>query len=251
MRTSLELEQKLKILCEKGVILPRTENNQYLKISYKGNGTDLSHKWNVKIYTSGSVVCNDPKILSDILNDTLVAPDTGLAVLQIDDAGIGFPLCGCIITIYDGTKTEWDSIGVKNFQGQSFEKKAYLNAYASKGWDIIQNRFHATPQTHRIEICSGYINKNLKELLRKKDFDVRITEIMGFLQDEGEKIFKEYIRQELHADLAYDPKELMGKEKGGVLVSREYNKVLEWGRKNAPHLLKTGWKSIQELSSAV
>jgi hypothetical protein len=102
MQTTPILEEKLQEAESKGLLVPRKENNQYLKCSYKGSDTSISDKWNVKIYTSGSVVCNDPKILNDLINDSFKEPDTNLQIIQFDDSGWGFPLCGIMIGMTDG-----------------------------------------------------------------------------------------------------------------------------------------------------
>lgn len=56
MRSSPEIEAALKKAASSGLLKLRTENNQYLKISYQGTGSPISPKWNVKIYTSDSLV---------------------------------------------------------------------------------------------------------------------------------------------------------------------------------------------------
>ena len=58
-QSNVALEVALKNMAHDGLIEPRTENNQYLAISYKGSGTLITPKWNIKIYTTGSGVCTD------------------------------------------------------------------------------------------------------------------------------------------------------------------------------------------------
>lgn len=240
MITSVELEDKLKALFNKEVLVPRTENNVYLKVSYKGSGTVISSKWNVKIYTSGSIVCNDEKVLLDILGDKIKPPDIHLTLLQIDDAGVGFVLGGVMVGVTDGSRVVTDVVDVSFFKPGPFEKKLYLKEYAKKGLKIVQDDFKAIPKTHRIEICTGFINQYLRDTLRDQGFDVRVVEIKGMLQDNLENLFREYIKKETGADLAYDPKEISKSELG-----KNYYKVLEWGRKHTPHLLKSGWGALR------
>jgi len=97
MRSNPQMEQKLSECSRTGLIVPRTENNPYLKVSYRGAGDLVSDKWNVKIYTSRSVVCNDPPLLSDLINGRVRAPDTSKKLIQIDDSGWGFPLLGTMV----------------------------------------------------------------------------------------------------------------------------------------------------------
>ena len=243
MKTSPLIEEQLKKYAEKGILVPRTEKNQYLKVSYKGAGGLVPDKWNVKIYTSGSVVCVDMKILQDIAAGTLRAPDESKAVLQIDDAGWGFCLLGVMVGVCDGKRVKTDVVDVSFFQDPAYENKEYLREYARKGWNLVTQEFGATPETHRIEICSGYVNRSLKALLRDRGYEVNVVEVKGLLQDDLERLFREYVERVLGEDLGYDPKELM--EQGGKSkVAWAYKKVLNWGYQHAPHLLKTGWKSL-------
>lgn len=241
MDTSILLEQRLKELCAAGLLVIRTENNRYLKISYKGTGKPISEKWNVKIYTSGAVVCPDPSVLNDVVSGNIRTPDASKITLQCDDSGWGFPLLGIMVGVTDGEVVETDTVDVSFFQGETYAKKLYLAGYAEKGLAIITERFHASPKTHRIEICSGYVNTGLRDTLRRLGYDVRIADIKGLLQNRLENLFKEYVKNILKCDLAYDPKEM---RKQGGNVGQAYYRVLEWGKKNAPHLLKTGWGSI-------
>ena len=102
MRSNENLEGKLQEYLQKGLLASRTENNKTLKCSYKGTGTLISDKWTVKIYNTGSVVCNDFDTLTKIEKGTLASPDKRLKLLQIDDAGIGFPLLGAMVGVTDG-----------------------------------------------------------------------------------------------------------------------------------------------------
>jgi hypothetical protein len=239
MKSSPAMEQALSKCADSGLILPRTESNIYLKVSYKGTGNPISEKWNVKIYTSGSVVTTDIKTLDDIVNGTLAPPDSTLKIIQIDDAGFGFPLCGIMIGVYDGSKIWTDTVDVKLFQGLAYERKTYLMDYTRRGLEIV-NKLSICPKTHRIEICSGFINTKLKDALRALEFDVSITDIKGPLQDQLEDLYKEYVAKVTGKNLAYDIKMIKNSE-----IPIYYYRALEWGKKNAPHLLKSGWKSMQ------
>lgn len=120
MKTSLELEKKLAELALKGLIASRSENNTYLKVSYRGTDGLVSPKWNIKIYSSGKVVCTDNVLLNDMLAGRLKLPDSGLKLIQIDDAGIGFPLCGCMVGVCCDGRVVTDTISVSCFQGGFF-----------------------------------------------------------------------------------------------------------------------------------
>jgi hypothetical protein len=241
MKSSPELESKLAEIAAKGLIEVRYEANPYLKVSYKGAGGLVTPKWNIKIYTSGSVVCNEGNILQGLLQGTLKAPDQSLQVMQIDDAGVGFPLMGVMVGVSDGKKIITGVIDVSYFKPETFDTKDYLKAYSIRGKQILFNDFKIKKETHRIEICTGYINRTLKNDLMGMGFDVRATEIKGMLQDSLERLFKEYVHKETGVDLAYDPKELGDPRE----IGSRYYSVLNWGKTHAPHLLKSGWKSMK------
>lgn len=244
MKSNPKLESMLQEYVARGLIVPRTENNATLKCTYKGAGTLITEKWNVKIYNSGSIVCTDFQILNAIEKDELKAPDASLKVIQIDDAGWGFPLLGVMVGVTDGEQVWTDMVPVKFFQEPLFGKKAYLNDYAERGISILEE-IGANPKKHRIEICTGYVNKNLKNALREMGFDVRVNEIKGLLQDQLEERFRYNVHGILGVDLAYDPKQI-----GKAMLGKRYYEVLHWGQANAPQWLKSGWKSIQEENHA-
>lgn len=240
MYSTIEIEQKLQEACSKNLISIKTENNPFLKCSYKGNEPFISEKWNIKIYSSNKIVSNDIEVLNEILQDKIQLPDLSLKLLQIDDSGWGFPICGVMVGISDGTKILSDMVSVSFFQGEIFERKEYLDEYANKGLSLL-NEFSPSPKTHRIEICTGYINTVLKNRIRKLGYDVRVTEVKGFLQDELEKSFKNEVLKLTGLDLTYDPKNMEKKK-----ISKAYKNVLAYGMTQVPYLLKTGWKSIKK-----
>jgi hypothetical protein len=238
MKSSPEMEKALQDFALTGRIVSRTEKNPYLKVSYRGDGKDISEKWNVKIYKTGSVVTTDEKTLLDITRGTFKLPDSNLKVIQIDDAGIGFPLCGIMVGVTDGTTIWTDTVSVKFFQGEAYEEKRYVKDYTQRGVQIL-SRIGVSPKTHRIEICSGYINQALKKRLRELEYEVIITDIKGLLQDKLEALYREYVYEETGKHLAYDPKELTPRQ-----ISLNYYSAVNWAKKFAPELLKTGWKSL-------
>jgi len=243
-QTNDALEAALRNMVRAGLIVVRTENNKYLKLSYKGAGTLITPKWNIKIYTTGNGICSDVSVIKDFVGGRLKPPDSSLKLISIDDAGWGSSIGSVMVGAADGKRVVTDVLDISYFKPGPFERQEYLEAYANQGWALIQREFQADPKTHRIEICTGFINIKLRDLLRVKGFDVRQVEIKGLLQDELENCFREYIKEITGgADLAYDPKELNSKD-----ISIYYNKALKFGREKAPHLLKSGWKAIQNES---
>ena len=227
----------------KGVVEARFENNEHLICSYCGRGP-VSEKWNVKIYKFNqkkrghSLVTNDIDVIGKIVSGDLDFKAPDLAVLSIDDSGWGFPMCGVMLGVTDGVRIETSVVPVEFFQGERYEAKDYLVEYSRLGFDTIK-KFGASNATHRIEICTGYVNRTLRDDLRRSGYHVSVTEIKGILQDGLEKRFREYVKAEISRDLYYDPKEI-----GAKAVPRRYAEALEFGRKFFPHKLKSGWSSI-------
>lgn len=242
MRSSPQIEKALHNFSLTGKIIVRHENNPHLKVSYKGTNTEISDKWNVKIYKTGSIVTTDEGTLTEIIKGTYTSHSTLLKVIQIDDAGFGSPICGVMVGVYDGTKIQTDTVDVKLFQGDAYDKRLYLKDYTKKGLAII-NRLGISPKTHRVEICSGFINQPLKDNLRGLGYRVTITDITGPLQDDLENLYKAHVKDLTGKDMGYDPKELSAHE-----IAREYHKTVLWARTNAPQLLKTGWKALRKCS---
>jgi hypothetical protein len=241
MRSNAKMEKKLAELASWGILQPRTEKNRYLKVSYKGTGGSVTDKWNVKIYTSGAVVCTDEYLLKDLLADKLTAPTASKVCIECDDAGWGFPLSGVMCGITDGKRVVTTMVGVEFFQDPLFKEKAYLKEYGRVGFEAMVQEFGVDPHTHRIELCTGVINNGLRETLREKGYEVRSVEIKGLLQDRLEDLFREHIHNLTGRDMAYDPK-VIAKEQ----IAKRYWDAVKWGRNYCPDLLKSGWRSLKK-----
>lgn len=234
---------------KRGYIQKRFENNPYLVASYSGvEEKGITPKWNIKIYTYNkkknghSIVCVDNLVLNRLLEkeyDSFIPPN--LPVLLIDDAGWGFPLCGVMVGVSDECKVKSAMVPVEYFRDNTenyFQSKKYLYKYSDLAIELIK-QFEASSTTHRIEICTGYVNQPLREKLRECGFDVRVVEIKGLLQDELETIYKNHVFDTIGADIYYDPKEINKSE-----IPKMYRKCLNYGLKNCPDLIKTGWESL-------
>ena len=240
---------KLNQASESGFVTSKSENNPYLLASFVGvEGKGITPKWNVKIYAYNkkkkghSLVCVDKHVLGVLLEgdyDSFVPPD--LQVLRIDDAGWGFPLCGVMVGVSDEQKVETAIVPVEYFRDDTenhFHTKRYLKKYSDLAIQILEH-FGASPDTHRIEICTGYVNQPLREKLRKLGYDVRVVEIKGMLQNELEGLYKAHILEEIGSDIYYDPKDMKKSE-----IPSRYRECLEYGKRHCPHQIKTGWNAI-------
>ena len=240
---------KLKQALEKGFVTRRSENNRYLLASFRGvEEKGITPKWNVKIYTYNSkknghsLVCVDKHVLDRLLEEdynSFIPPN--LRILRIDDAGWGFPLCGVMVGVSDEREVRTATVPVEYFRDDTknrFCTKRYLKKYADLAIQLL-DQFGATPDTHRIEICTGYVNQPLREKLRKLGYDVRVVEIKGMLQHELEGLYKAHIFEEVGADIYYDPKAMKKSE-----IPRRYRESLTYGKEHCPHNIKTGWNAI-------
>ena len=244
------ISEKLSQASEEGFIASKSENNPYLLAAYVGvEGRGITPKWNLKIYTFNkkkkghSLVCVDIHILSKLLEedyDSFIPPD--LQVLRIDDAGWGFPLCGMAVGVSDEQEAQTAIVPVEFFRDDidnNFQEKRYLEKYMELALHLL-DQFGANPSTHRIEICTGYVNQPLRAELRSLGYDVRVEEIKGMLQDKLEKAYREYVIEEVGSDIYYDPKEMNKSE-----ISRMYDESLKFGKEHCPHKVKTGWNAIR------
>ena len=243
--------EQLSQASEEGFVASRSENNQYLLAAYAGvEGKGITPKWNVKIYTYNkkkkghSLVCVDHNILAKILEgdyESFIPPD--LQVLRIDDAGWGFPLCGMAVGVSDEQEVQTAIVPVGYFRDDidnNFQAKRYLEKYMELAIKLL-DQFGANPDTHRIEICTGYVNQPLREELRSVGYDVRVEEIKGMLQNKLEEVFRAYVIEEVGSDVYYDPKDVNKSE-----IRRMYDESLKYGKEHCPHQIKTGWNAISE-----
>ena len=232
--------------CEAGYILERSENNPSLLSSFRGvEEKGITPKWNIKIYaykkkTKGhSISCVDMHVLGRLLDsdyESFIPPD--LQVLRIDDAGWGFPLCGVMVGVSDEDVVRTAVVPVGYFRDDTdmgFSTRQYLIKYEELAVETLSG-FHASPGTHRIEICSGHINQPLRETLRRLGYDVRVVEIKGMLQDTLEEIYREYVEQEVGSNIYFDPKEM-----APSMIPRRYRSALAYGRRHCPEKIKSGW----------
>lgn len=234
-------QNSLEVASTLGLIQPvQDEDSSFVLCTYRGTGFPVSAKWNVKVYRNRkgrvTAVTTDTHVFVELLasNWSALQP-SNKSVLQIDDAGIGFPLGGVMIGVTDGTRVETAVVPPTFFQSTSPKDQQYLEEYARMGTDLLA-RFDADPGVHRIEICNGFINSRLTTVLRTCGFEVHKVEIKGILQDTLENRFRDYIRELVGFDLYYDPKEV---DKGAVAPL--FDRALSHGLDHR-HLAKTSWK---------
>jgi len=241
--------EKLRQASAEGFVASKSENNPYLLAAYVGvEGRGITPKWNVKIYTYNkkkkghSLVCVDEHILAKLLEgdyESFTPPD--LQVLRIDDAGWGYPLCGMAVGVSDEQEVQTAIVPVEYFRDNvdnHFQTKRYLKEYKDLAIQLL-GQFGANPGTHRIEICTGFVNLPLRDELRSLGYDVRVEEIKGMLQDKLEEVYREYVIEEVGSDLYYDPKKMNKSE-----IPRMYDESIKYGKEHCPDKIKSGWNAI-------
>jgi hypothetical protein len=242
-----ELRARLVAAMEAGKIVEMTNTQAWH--AYRGTGTEIPRTWNVLVYHPSrkrdgkkvSVVCTDFNVLRVIWSqDYEKLKPSEREPVYIDDAGWGFPLMGVMIGANRGQAVRTRMVDVKHFQGANMDRKSYLSEYSRLGFELLRT-LKATPDTCRVEICTGFINTQLRDQLRFAGWEVSVAEITGRLQDSLETIFKQQVIDQLGEDVYYDPKELSGPP----AIAAAYRRALDYGREFYPQLLKTGWKSLQ------
>jgi len=241
--------QQLERASHRGLLAEKPEHNPYLLAAYAGvEGKGITPKWNVKVYTYNkkrkghSVTCVDPIILRQLVDgdyDSLIPPK--LPALWIDDAGWGFPLCGVMVGVSDGEDVRTAIVPVEFFRTSAekgFQSKQYLGKYMESALELL-GTFRASPDSHRIEICTGYVNQSLRDELRNIGYDTRVEEIRGLLQETLEDLYRQYVIAEVGSDVYYDPKST---HKSRIPV--RYRESLDYGRRHCPDKIKTGWKAV-------
>jgi hypothetical protein len=226
-------------------LVRRLEPAAYMLFRFAGTGDPVPTSWNVAVYAASrkdpgwhSVVCVDPAVLEVILDGDLEAlrPSDRPAVV-IDDAGWGFPLLGAMVGVETGGRVEVDAVPAAFFRNPA-PRDAYLVEYARRGLGLLA-RVGAAKATHRIEICTGWINTELLRRLRDDGWEAKVVVVAGLLQDTLEEIFRRYALTELGEDLYYDPKVLTPGQ-----IAAAYRKAVDFGRRKRPDLLKTHWKAL-------
>lgn len=111
---------------------------------------------------------------------------------QVDDSGIGSPIGGTAIGVYDtGTGTfQHKLVGVEYFQD------GYKNEYLARVAEIVRELFAEmgiTSDEYRIEICSGHIFDQVRPWLDKAGYEWSSVKIIDPLQSLIENAFSDYL----------------------------------------------------------
>ena len=223
----------------------KKENNKYILLHVYGDGVRASAKFNAKIYKGKKglkLVTNDFHTLMNLMENKIVSEKDYKRIIYLDDSNWGCAIGGVLVGAYDTLTKEIKTkvIDVIFFQEPLFSQKAYLDEYAKKGIQLVDD-FDANPKDALIKICTGYLNTKLKNELRKIGFNVEVSQIGEPLQTEIENKAREYVKS-FGYDKYYDPKQLTLAQ-----INDEFNKTISWLKeKDLMHLAKSGWKYFKK-----
>ncbi len=244
-----ELLEIIKALKSSPYLEEVAERNPYLALHVRGKGGRVSRKWNAKIYRGEegklkTLVTNDFHTLRRILSKSIELNVGRERTVYIDDAGIGFPIGGAVIGVYEEptSKFLYDVIPVDFFKGEKWRKRLYREE-ASRIILSLLEKLGAKPEKVKIKICTGEIFLKAKETLRERSYLVEVDEIGDPLQTLIEEKFREYIIKEynLPENLYFDPK-ISDPRKG-------FRMVINWiktDKENRLKIAKTGWNYFKK-----
>lgn len=114
--------------------------------------------------------------------------------IQIDDQGWGTPVggVGIIVVRKETCEVHYDIVPIEHFGLDAFKKKTYLMGAR----DIVEHGFIKlkVPKDEEIEICSGCIHDKTQEWLKNEGYNFTVMKIDGLAQQDGERLFIEYLR---------------------------------------------------------
>ena len=106
-----------------------------------------------------------------------------MITLQIDDAGWGSPIGSVAVGVSisnDAKGTEFGIVPMEFFRYPNFGTKSYLHVYADVASQLV-GKLGVKKEECDVEICRGYINKELVGRMEKVGWNVVTTKIEGFL----------------------------------------------------------------------
>jgi len=220
----------------------RRETNPYIVLSVHGDDIRVSSRWTAQVYRNAQgrlkLVTTDYHTLEQLMSGRVSARET---IIKVDDAGWGFPLGGTMIGAERDGRIETGIVDPKFFQGELFKTHAYLGEAARVTLRLVE-KLGGRPEDTLVEICTGYVNSKSKEVLRDAGFEVKVTEITGYLQNELEQRFREYVAS-LGYRAYFDPKETRD-------PASAFRNVIKWILEDPCHRLKiakTGWKYFKNI----
>lgn len=208
-------------------------------LAKRGDGRLASKNFLIKAHAR-RLECNDFPTLQELVDGTReeqMAKHAHLLEAQVDDAGGGCPIGGVMVGVYTD-RLYTDVTPARYFKSKRRNSPSYLLAHAQRGRELL-SRAAAEPDTHRVSICPGWINGELRDRLRQEGYRVDIAQIEGPLQEELEAAYAAYLGQ-LGFVGYVDPKEAKSKRE----IAIAYKRAVDWGWKYAPHELKTMFRGI-------
>lgn len=166
----------------------------------------------------------------------ILSVECDFMVIQIDDAGWGDLVGGCLLGFLRRETGEYivKLIDVSHFRPPNFIKKTYLKEALRLAKDALEEL--SVTKEELIEICTGSVLSEIRLTLMEEGYNVKPTRIEGELQDLVENSLLDY-----YADLGI-PRETLTVESGRERFYALISWVME-DLEGREKYVKTGWKS--------
>ncbi|MBS7251889.1 MAG: hypothetical protein KIH08_15060 [Candidatus Freyarchaeota archaeon] len=157
-------------------------------------------------------------------------------VIQIDDAGWGDLVGGCLLGFFRKETGEYvvKLIDVTHFRPPNFDRKTYLKEALTLAKEALEEL--KVSKEEEIEICTGSVLSEIRLTLMEEGYKVKPTRIEGKLQELIENSLLDY-----YAELGV-PREKLSLESGRDRFYALINWVME-DFESREKYVKTGWKS--------
>lgn len=159
--------------------------------------------------------------------------------IEVDDAGWGDPIGGCIIVLrrIETGENHIGEIPLQLFQNDEFKRKKYLD----EAYRIVLDGLKKlnVSKNEKVKICSGYVLSRARIRLIKDGYRVEISKIVGETQILAEETYLKTL------------------EKYGVDSSKftltsgalRFRKLIEWVLEDPVirvRYVKSGWKALKK-----
>jgi len=173
------------------------------------------------------------------LGGCVTFPESSDEEILIDDSGWGDLILGVVIGVLRRPSGDYMErrIPVIFFQPPRFERKEYLD----KAVDVIKEAIDVMrPLRNAVfRVCSGYVLSGVRKYLREQGFSVKVTKVIGELQERVERGYLNWCRE------VGVPSRVLQLESG----ENRFWALLNWVKEKPElreGLVKTGWKSWRE-----
>jgi len=159
--------------------------------------------------------------------------------IEVDDAGWGDPIGGCIIVLrrVETGESYIGEIPLRLFQGDEFKRRSYLD----EAYRIVLDGLKKlnAPRSEKIRVCSGYVLSRVRARLIEDGYRVESSKITGETQILAEEAYLRMLRG-YGVDLSKFTL---------ISGSSRFHKLIEWVLEDPytrVRYVKTGWKALKK-----